>query len=136
MSQFEFLSFGTIWVSDFCHSLSFFKFFILSQYKFFCCHNELSWVSSQFWFCKYLIFFSFLTSFEIGHYLSCWVLSKKYNFCVFFVTIRFFLLHYNFFVTVFFFFWNKVSCEHMCLGKKKKKLLKKKKMWNKFTHEI
>ena len=82
LSEFQFLSFVTIWVIEFCHNMSQFKFWhnfgfvtiwVLSQLEFFKFFHNLSfWVFSQF------EFFSFVSIwvFEFYHHLSFWVWSK------------------------------------------------------------
>ena len=74
LSQFEFLSFVTIWVFEFCYSLIFwvifFSFVTIGVYD--VCYNLRFWFLTQFVFLSFLIIWFF----EFCNKLSFWVLSQ------------------------------------------------------------
>ena len=74
LSQFEFLSFVTIWVLEYGYNFSFATFWVLNLFL-----HHLSfvtiWVLSQLKFCHNLRFFT-IWIFEFGHNLCFWVLSQ------------------------------------------------------------
>ena len=95
LSQFEFSSFVTIWVFEFCHNLS----FELSQFSFLVFYNLIFWILS---FLKILCLVS-VSVFEFCHNSSFWVLSQlEFEFChslsFFFFTIWVFKFCHNLFL--------------------------------------
>ena len=95
LSQYEFLSFVTIRVFEFCHILSFFKF----------CHNLSFWVLSQFEFLTLVT----ISVFDFCQNLIFWFLSQLE-----------FWWHFRFFnisvLMMFQFWWHLSYCKILVLG--------------------
>ena len=74
LSQFEFLSFVTIWVFEFCHKL---KILVLAQLEVLSCQNFGFWVLSQFEFKSFVIIWVFkLSHFKFLSFVTIWVFSQ------------------------------------------------------------
>ena len=112
LSHFEFLSFVTMWVFEFCHNLS---FRVLSQFEFlslitiwvFKFHHKLGfWVLSQFEILRFITIWVWVWVF-LWNFFSCWKKFTKKNceksffghYCQYCHNIRF--VTFNFFLSFF-----------------------------------